>query len=697
MLFPHFTIILLLYLGLAARSDLLSGQNPESATIGRQEAPASHILHERQNAHWSERWAKRDRIHARTLLPMRIGLVQRNLAVGADLLRKISDPTSEDYGKHLSAEEVIDLFAPTEATIAHIKEWLMSSGIRDEIISLSANKQWIQFDAHAGEVEDLLLTNFFEYEQLASGSRTVAVEQYHVPSHLSEHIDYITPGVKLRAGRSNVKSIRTRQAQDANIVKKRGMRATHAADSVFTAQDGATVGLPPLNMSSCDAYVTIDCIRAQYSIPNNTFASPGNELGFFEGVNDHYSRDGLDTFFSTLFPYIQNGTYPEERLIDGAIGAVEDIQGYNQSMDGGESDLDIQAAWPLIWPQKTVLFQTDDQFYEINSSSVNTPYVGFWNTFYDAIDGSYCSYSAYGETGDCTAADCLDPVYPDPNTGGYKGQLQCGVYRPTNVISISYSGGEADFPASYLKRQCSEIMKLSLQGVTVVESSGDYGVGSYPGDGGWETGCAGPDGDVFYPSADVTCPYVLSVGSTRFNHVSDPNDTTTYYETASGYSGGGFSNYFDAPEWQKKAIAQYFDEVKLDFTGYKEAGKNFSDVGSGVYRTGGRGYPDVSSIGVHYMSFTEGRWAREGGTSLSAPIWAAVITLINERRLAANKSTVGFLHPVLYAHPEVFTDITVGNNTACNSTGFLAAKGWDPVSGLGTPIFPKLVDLFLAL
>ncbi|OQE45955.1 hypothetical protein PENCOP_c001G03915 [Penicillium coprophilum] len=47
--------------------------------------------------------------------------------------------------------------------------------------------------------------------------------------------------------------------------------------------------------------------------------------------------------------------------------------------------------------------------------------------------------------------------------------------------------------------------------------------------------------------------------------------------------------------------------------------------------------------------------------------------------------------------PKVFTDITDGNNTACNSTGFLAAKGWDPVSGLGTPIFPKLVDLFLGL
>ena len=55
------------------------------------------------------------------------------------------------------------------------------------------------------------------------------------------------------------------------------------------------------------------------------------------------------------------------------------------------------------------------------------------------------------------------------------------------MISISYGGGETDLPAYYIKRQCDEIMKLALQGVTVVTSSGDYGVGSSPGDGGFAT------------------------------------------------------------------------------------------------------------------------------------------------------------------------------------------------------------------
>lgn len=55
-------------------------------------------------------------------------------------------------------------------------------------------------------------------------------------------------------------------------------------------------------------------------------------------------------------------------MIDGAFGSSEDlvaatgVDGYFGA--GGESTLDFQASMPLIWPQKPVLFQTDDQYYE---------------------------------------------------------------------------------------------------------------------------------------------------------------------------------------------------------------------------------------------------------------------------------------------------------------------------------------------
>jgi len=92
--------------------------------------------------------------------------------------------------------------------------------------------------------------------------------------------------------------------------------------------------------------------------------------------------------------------------------------------------------------------------------------------FLDAIDGSYCTYSAFNMTGDCTTDDCYDPIYPNNNwDGGYKGQHQCGVYKPTNVVSISYGGIEVLLPDNYQKRQCNEC-KCLLSSDRVISFSG---------------------------------------------------------------------------------------------------------------------------------------------------------------------------------------------------------------------------------
>jgi len=52
-----------------------------------------------------------------------------------------------------------------------------------------------------------------------------------------------------------------------------------------------------------------------------------------------------------------------------------------------------------------------------------------------------------------------------------------------------------DLPASYQQRQCAEIMKLGLQGTTVVVSSGDSGVGYARGTN--NPNCLGPTVSVY--------------------------------------------------------------------------------------------------------------------------------------------------------------------------------------------------------
>ena len=144
----------------------------------------------------------------------------------------------------------------------------------------------------------------------------------------------------------------------------------------------------------------------------------------------------------------------------------------------------------------------------------------------------------------------------------------------------------------------------------------------------------------------------------------------------------------------------YFAEHDPGYPYYIANGDDFpANIGTngGLYNRAGRGFPDVSANGVNLLFYDGGILQPQWGTSLSAPIWASIITLINDKRSQHGKGPVGFIHPVLYNHPEVFHDITNGTNPGCGTNGFSAVPGWDPVTGLGTPNFPKLLELFLSL
>ncbi|GAW10864.1 hypothetical protein ANO14919_001990 [Xylariales sp. No.14919] len=650
-------------------------------SLKKREVPSTHALHERHAPHWGHMWMKKAKVPSHAVLPMRIGLKQSNLGAGHDKLMDISDPESPNYGKHMSAEEVIDFFAPHESTVDVVRNWLHDAGISADRVTLSSNKQWIQFDATTGEVEDLLYADYYVWEH-SDGSNDMSTESYHIPSKIQEHVDYVTPGTRLRSRQHAAKEKKMKKTKRGSF--KDDVRPFITALPAF----------PEPNSTTCSIYVTAECTRAQYNIPQGSTKFPGNELGIFESIDDHYSKKDLDVFFKTLYPdlNVPTGTYPEERLIDGAIGSIETPSPIYPLEVGLESSLDFDSAWPLIWPQNTVLFQTDDEHYEYNYT-----FNGFWNTFLDAIDGSYCNYAAFGEKGNCNEPECQDPSYPDNAPGGYTGKLQCGVYKPTNVISISYGGGEADLPDFYMKRQCSEWLKLALQGTTTVISSGDSGVGD---NGYCPTKADGSE--VFYPDYASSCPYVLSVGSTEWDRFSNSTAETPYEKlnevaTARFPSGGGFSNVFPQPPWQASQVNKYVDTIgkTLPFQSYSQFPRDgdFSRIGKGVYNRLGRAYPDVGAVGDRQLVLGGGNWYLIGGTSLSAPVWGAVLTLVNEERLSAGKPTLGFVNPILYAHPEVFNDVTEGSNPGCDTVGFKASPGWDPVTGLGSPNFAKLSKL----
>ncbi|CAO2653241.1 Nn.00g026520.m01.CDS01 [Neocucurbitaria sp. VM-36] len=246
------------------------------------------------------------------------------------------------------------------------------------------------------------------------------------------------------------------------------------------------------------------------------------------------------------------------------------------------------------------------------------------------------------------------------------------------VLSTSYGEDEQSVPAEYAKKVCDLIGQLGTRGVSVIFSSGDTGVGS---------ACQTNDGKNttrFLPIFPASCPYVTSVGGT----------TRVEPEQAVGFSSGGFSDLWARPSWQDDAVTGYL----------KQLGSQWE----GLYNPSGRGFPDVAAQGQRFRVVDKGREISVGGTSASAPVFAAVVALLNNARVAAGKPALGFLNPWIYQQGyKGLNDIVLGGSTGCVGRSIYsglpapfvpyaswnATQGWDPVTGYGTPDFEKLLRI----
>ncbi|KAH8111226.1 family S53 protease [Phellopilus nigrolimitatus] len=233
-----------------------------------------------------------------------------------------------------------------------------------------------------------------------------------------------------------------------------------------------------------------------------------------------------------------------------------------------------------------------------------------------------------------------------------------GQNNPPQVLTTSYGLVESNISPDLANRLCDAYMQLGARGTSILFASGDGGVsGNRPTD----------DCSTFVPTFPSGCPFITSVGA-----------TDGVQEAAASLSSGGFSNIFDTPSYQRSAVSAYL--------------KDLGSTNDGLFNPSGRGFPDISAQGTNVIIVQNGGDQPVQGTSCSSPIFASVIALLNDDLIAAGKSPLGFLNPLLYsaAGQAALNDITSGSNPGCNTEGFPAGPGWDPVTGLGTPNFAKL-------
>ncbi len=183
-------------------------------------------------------------------------------------------------------------------------------------------------------------------------------------------------------------------------------------------------------------------------------------------------------------------------------------------------------------------------------------------------------------------------------------------------------------------------------GVTFIASAGDSG---------------SPSGTPAYSQA------VLAVGGTSLSVDGDNN-----YAGETGWSGSGGGIASD--EYQPSFQTPFFNSTE-------------------------RTAPDVSMVadpatGVAiYDSYDFGAatpWIQVGGTSLSAPLWAGTMAVVNQGRIINGLDTLdgaGQTLPLIYGLPDSdFHDVVSGSNG-----GFSAGPGYDLVTGRGSPIENLLI------
>ncbi len=282
------------------------------------------------------------------------------------------------------------------------------------------------------------------------------------------------------------------------------------------------------------------------------------------------------------------------------------------------------------------------------------------------------------------------------------GLFEAVQYSVDNVIApvITFSFGLCELPkyAESVQELRQMAQRANAQGITWIASSGDSGA----------AGCEKHDGSSLWAktglavSLPASIPEVTAIGGTRF-----AEGNGDYWRSTPNENGGTANGYIPETSWNDSGI-----------NGSTGGGgsilflKPAWQSGLGVPFNGRRNVPDVSLTASWshqpYALVTGGQYLSNGGTSASAPSFAAMIVLLNQylvRNAALSQPGLGNINPSLYylsqTVPSAFHDITTGNNRVlCLSDspdcvnlyfGFSAGPGYDQVTGLGSVDAYKLV------
>jgi hypothetical protein len=388
------------------------------------------------------------------------------------------------------------------------------------------------------------------------------------------------------------------------------------------------------------------------------------------------------------------------KLIAGAPSACPEAQQATREGFGGITDDQIASAYGMdglysasdLGAGQTVAIFELEPFWISNVATFDTCYFGSSHTSQVRVikvDGGPGSGIGSGEAAlDVENVSAFAPsakinVYEAPltNYGWVDDYNQIVADDTAQEISTSWGfceQGFLDTTPDQLATENEIFEQAAAQGQTVFAAAGDLGND--------DCGNTPPETPLRSVDDPASQPYVVGVGGTTAINVNQPPAQQVWNDGAyGGAGGGGISTLWTMPAWQRPLAASQSNRTACNAPTGEDC-RTVPDV---------TGFADeLTGITIYYGD----SWITIGGTSSSAPMWAAMLAEINAsatcQASASTANGVGFASPLLYDvannptdYASGFTDVTLGNNDILNDSGgsFAAHAGYDLASGLGSP------------
>jgi subtilase family serine protease len=577
-----------------------------------------------------------------------VWLTPRNAAALNSLAAAVSDPSNRNYGQFLTAAQYNQAFAPTAAQLATVTQWLTASGAH--LDSVGPDNAYVAVSGTAAAINSAFGTQLAVYEVNGKSERAPALE-VSVPDSVADSVTAVTG---LTTFGHLVKA--------ADLGAPGGFRNNTPCSSYYGQKMATT--LPTFNGQTLPyapcGYVPAQ-FRSTYGVP--TTGHPGT--GQTVAITDAFDSSRLQSDANTYATNRGDAAFAAGQFQDLSVPECSSLTGFSCAQlahdcggNGwyGEQNLDVEAVHGM-------------------APSANVAYYG---------------------AGSCYDNDLLAAL--------------AQVVSDNKASIVTNSWGEPTFVM--IGGQLFETIDQNLINAyeNVFKRGAVQGIGFYfsSGDSGDEAANAGfihpdwPTGDTWVTSVGGTALAINQNGQRSF----ETGWGTSLWRSTNSYqswnqntvpflygSGGGFSQIFKEPGWQKKVVTN-------DPTG----GRAVPDISMDADPTTGMLIgitQNFADTGVAYGEY------RIGGTSLASPLFAGL-----QADAQTGRGRIGFASPMIYGlyhgHSDIYYDVTPqgdpGNirsdfknglnlsggirysvRTFDQDSSLATGPGWDDVTGVGSP------------